>query len=498
MQSKYSAKVSTLSMYPKFVGKCAIWFLAMSACVAPLYAAHHPVPLEKDTKEDKCLECHRDHTEGKVVHPAVQMGCFTCHFIRGSGDDTRIVLKNARAITLCTSCHEDKKAADPKKHVHAPVAVDCLKCHNPHSSPNKALLNLAPSGDKDTNLCLGCHAKGLGVTDKGSRHAALDVGCDACHVTHKTGEKGNDELYFHLTKAPPKLCLGCHDASDKSLIEAHRGQPFATADCTTCHDPHDSKSPKLLQKYVHMPFGEKMCDTCHAAPKDGKVVLTKADARSVCITCHDEQAKKIESAKVVHPGAQSDCTECHSPHAGRYPRFLRPDPVTVCEGCHDNRVQEHKLPVQHAPVFQQGCSLCHAPHGGDRPHLLRAPVNDLCLSCHGSKATGTKVAESTDVTILDSGIVLSEGFINSVPRLDLSKTGLGHPLQKHPTSGIGKNILYKGEITCSTCHNPHAGAKGLFVTGTADGAPLCSRCHEDVGAITAAPGATGNKGKKKK
>jgi predicted CXXCH cytochrome family protein len=292
--------------------------------------------------------------------------------------------------------------------------------------------------------------------------------------------------------------LDCHDAKDKGLIEAHRGQPFATADCTSCHDPHDSKSPKLLQKYVHMPFGEKMCDTCHAAPKDGKVVLTQADARSVCITCHEDQAKQIESAKVKHPGAQSDCTECHLPHAGRYPRFLRPDPVTVCEGCHDNRVQEHKkMAVLHAPAFQQGCSLCHTPHGGDRPHLMRAPTNQLCLACHDSKAEGLKVAGSTDVTILDSGIVLSQEFMNSVPRVDLNPKGLGHPMQNHPTSGVGKNILYKGEITCASCHTPHAGAKGLFVTGTAAGVPLCSRCHENLGALTA-PAARGPVTKKKK
>src|SRR5438445_1600935 len=142
------------------------------------------------------------------------------------------------------------------------------------------------------------------------------MGCDSCHTTHKTGADSTVENQFHLTKAAPALCLDCHDVKDPALAKAHRDQPFATANCLTCHDPHQAAQPKLMAKFQHPPFAEKSCDTCHAPAKDGKVVLTQASAKELCITCHEDKAKQIETAKVQHPGAAGDCTDCHNPHAG--------------------------------------------------------------------------------------------------------------------------------------------------------------------------------------
>ena len=43
------------------------------------FATIHPVQLERSTDDAKCLECHEDKVKGKVIHPAVNMGCLTCH-----------------------------------------------------------------------------------------------------------------------------------------------------------------------------------------------------------------------------------------------------------------------------------------------------------------------------------------------------------------------------------------------------------------------------------
>ena len=165
----------------------------------------------------------------------------------------------------------------------------------------------------------------MNVPEKGSRHAALDMGCDTCHLTHKTGAAPTVENRFHLTKPAPALCLDCHDAKDANLQKAHRNQPFATANCLECHDPHQSASPKLMTKFLHAPFEAKSCETCHAPMKDGKVVLTQTDVKALCVTCHDDKAKLIETAKVPHPGAMGDCTDCHSPHASRQPGLPKTD-----------------------------------------------------------------------------------------------------------------------------------------------------------------------------
>ena len=293
--------------------------LVLLIVVTPAFAKTHPVPLDKNVDGAKCLECHADKAKGKFVHSAIATGCLSCHEVRVNRDVTRIKLITATPYKLCISCHADKNAADLKGTVHPPAVRDCLSCHDPHTSDNKNQLLKPLSGDKNENLCLSCHTTGLNVPPKGSRHAALDMGCDTCHVTHKTGEPGKAEFDFHLTKSPPALCLDCHDPKDADLQKAHQNQPFATADCTSCHDPHQSASPKLMQKFMHPPFADKTCEICHAPAKDGKVVLTQTDVKSLCVSCHDEKAKQIADAKVPHPGAMGDCTDCHSPHASRQP-----------------------------------------------------------------------------------------------------------------------------------------------------------------------------------
>ena len=63
------------------------------------------------------------------------------------------------------------------------------------------------------------------MPEKGSRHAALDMGCDTCHMTHKTGAEPTPENRFHLTKAAPALCLDCHDAKDADFKKRTRISP---------------------------------------------------------------------------------------------------------------------------------------------------------------------------------------------------------------------------------------------------------------------------------
>ncbi len=370
----------------------AIFFVA----VLTLRADIHPVPLEKNATSAQCLECHAEKAKGKFVHTAVSAGCTSCHEVRVNKDVTRVKLVTTTPYSLCLTCHADKNAADIKGTVHKPAVRDCLKCHDPHQSDNKFQLVKATAGDQKENLCLGCHTTGLNVPEKGSRHTALDMGCETCHVTHKTGERGNPEFDYHLTKAPPALCVDCHDPKDAGLQKAHRDQPFGSANCIECHDPHQSKLPKLVAKYPHPPFADKQCEVCHTAAKNGKVVLTQADAKSLCVTCHDDKAKQIESAKVQHPGAIGDCTDCHSPHASKKPGLPKTDGVTTCLACHADIAELQKKAVHHQPALVQGCGTCHEPHGGDNEKLLRAKGNALCLECHGpdavpqqNQATGT-------------------------------------------------------------------------------------------------------------
>jgi len=451
----------------------------LALAVSPALAKTHPVPLDKNVDSAKCLECHEDKSKGKAVHSAIATGCLSCHEVRVNRDVTRIKLISTTPYKLCLSCHSDKDAAQIKGTVHKPAVRDCLTCHDPHTSDNKNQLLKATSGDKKDNLCLTCHAQGLNVPDKGSRHAALDMGCDTCHLTHKTGADLTAENRFHLTKAAPALCLDCHDAKDASLVKAHQNQPFGTADCLQCHDPHQSPAPKLMARFAHPPFADKQCDVCHAPAKDGKVVLTQANVKDLCVTCHSDKAEQIEKAKVQHPGATGDCTDCHNPHASAQPGLPKTDAVSICLDCHSDQAELRKKRYLHQPAFQQGCATCHEPHGGENQHLLRAEgVNSLCLECHGPNAEPKKLESKHLVAIFDDKVKLPENYFNRVPTLPL-KYDLGHPTERHPVSDV-MNAKTKTVIAmnCLTCHQPHAGNElGMLVKDQKNDMSFCKSCH---------------------
>jgi predicted CXXCH cytochrome family protein len=475
-----SSHVEALQALPHLL---ALLLLVIGIAVTPAVAKTHPVPLDPKADSSTCLACHEDKTKGKAVHSAIATGCTSCHEIRVAKDVTRVKLITATPYALCLTCHADKNAAELKGTVHPPAVRDCLTCHDPHTAENKNQLLKPLAGDQKENLCLTCHKIGLNVPEKGSRHAALDMGCDSCHTTHKVGEPGKPEFDFHLNKTAPALCLDCHDAKSADLQKAHHDQPFATADCTTCHDPHQSNSPKLMRQFLHSPFADKSCEICHAAPKDGKVALTQADAKSLCVTCHDEKAKEIESAKVQHPGAAGDCTDCHNPHASRQPGLPKTNAVDICLTCHADQAEQGKKAVLHQPVYKQGCATCHEPHGSANAKLLRAQGNALCLECHGPDSKPQKVESAHLVTIFKGKVRLPEDYFskNRVVILPL-KYGLGHPVQGHPTTDlVDPRDMSKvtTQMSCLTCHQPHSSAQsGLLVKDQANNMAFCGTCHK--------------------
>lgn len=461
-----------------------LFAMLMFCAAATARADVHPVPLEKNTPSAKCLECHVDQSKGKSVHSAMALGCTACHEVRVNRDVTRVKLITTTVVGLCITCHVDKNAAQINGTVHPPAVRDCLKCHDPHSSNNKFQLLKPMSGGAKQNLCLDCHTTGTNASAAGSRHAALDLGCDTCHLTHKTGDPLIREFKFHLTKAVPALCVDCHDVKDANLAKAHQNQPFESADCLACHSPHESERPKLIQAFVHPPFADKQCELCHQPAKDGKVVLTQPSAKELCVTCHADKAKQIETAKVQHPGAQGDCTDCHNPHAGASPGFPKPDAVNVCLGCHVAQADEGKKRVLHQPAYQQGCATCHDPHGNDSEHLLRAQGDALCLECHGPDSVPQKLEAEHVLTIFNGAVKLPDDYYkkNRVPILPL-RFGFGHPVDGHPVSDVPdpKDITkVRFSLSCMSCHQPHSSAHaGLLVKDQENNMAFCDGCHRN-------------------
>jgi len=173
-------------------------------------------------KKINCLECHDGLDRGKSVHPALAMGCNACH---SNIDASDVPHKNKGKIAkglsasqpeLCYGCHS--KDLFLKKNVHPAVAMGCTTCHNPHASNAESLL-AQPVG----KLCTSCHEKQSSGKHIMAAFSAVDdhpmrgrtdpakskreLSCISCHNPHSSSQQ---KLFVNETVSPANLCLMCH------------------------------------------------------------------------------------------------------------------------------------------------------------------------------------------------------------------------------------------------------------------------------------------------
>lgn len=186
-------------------GHKLVYFLSVLLFLGVLISSKH-----SKAAEVNCLDCHPDLGKGKVVHPAVQMGCTGCHT---GVDASNIphVFKGKKGLSsappeLCFGCHD--KSAFTKKDVHPPVAAgDCLSCHTPHSGPNESLLL-----NNVNSLCGGCHPD-LSFHNhplqgaKDPKRNGKTFTCVSCHNPHSSDW---GKLFRYEADSSIELCAHCH------------------------------------------------------------------------------------------------------------------------------------------------------------------------------------------------------------------------------------------------------------------------------------------------
>jgi predicted CXXCH cytochrome family protein len=245
---------------------CSILFCSL-LLPAPLLSAEKP-----------CLACHEKLTKGAVVHAALPMGCETCH----SAIDARTVPhKKKTGVTkglsaeqpaLCYGCHD--QAQFTKKTVHAALGMGCTACHNPHSSNNaKLLLGTVP------DLCFTCHDK-ASFTRK-NVHAPVAGGmCLACHAPHSS------EHMALLLKKPYELCLDCHGDVIK---KPHAVSGFSSGRHPLGEPRLTKTGEEKARKDPARPGKPFYCGSCHDPHSSDSPTLFRFNAKSsmgLCVNCH--------------------------------------------------------------------------------------------------------------------------------------------------------------------------------------------------------------------
>ena len=204
-----------------------LWLLGACLC----YAGAHPTRVDETSN---CLECHADHAKGDHVHPAVTLGCTSCHSIENREGTSSVVLKPTKTV-VCLECHQPQTFS----YSHLPYASGmCTRCHDPHVSTNPRLLRA-----KANELCLRCHLRTpesapsrymptIALTNNNSmghpyeRHPVSgsrdpltggEISCMSCHLAHggaqlhllKMGAEIPEDALNHNTETKD-MCRKCH------------------------------------------------------------------------------------------------------------------------------------------------------------------------------------------------------------------------------------------------------------------------------------------------
>ena len=155
-------------------------------------------PKEADAS---CLGCHKNQAThaGRVhgSHSAGQVGCGSCHGVHQ---------EKPHAAATCGGCHTDVVAQFLRPHAHRITrgTVECVDCHNPHGSLERAGLRGTARTRNNEPGCLNCHADKRGPF--AFEHAPMRLeGCGSCHEPHGSA---NPRM---LNRAEVmNLCLECH------------------------------------------------------------------------------------------------------------------------------------------------------------------------------------------------------------------------------------------------------------------------------------------------
>lgn len=188
-------------------------------------------------QNEKCLSCHQGQhrIEWRAsAHEANDVACVSCHKIHVAEDP---IMDDRKQTQVCVQCHNDQRASLYKASTH-PLhegKMNCGSCHQPHGSPNPALLKRVTTNQ----TCYECHAEKRGPFLW--QHAPVEEDCSLCHQPHGSNHHG-------MLKARSALsCRQCHSAAGHPSLA-----PSATA----------------LPGGQHEAFGKflvgKSCVNCHS------------------------------------------------------------------------------------------------------------------------------------------------------------------------------------------------------------------------------------------
>lgn len=336
------------------------------------HGSHNPLAMAR-TGQELCLSCHQDKPEefaGSVLHAPVKDGCLDCHNPHESPLRFQLRGKGPGVSTLCFNCHE--AAIFTRSHRHGPVdSGDCIACHRPHSSKHKKLL-IAPA--EKGLLCFECHQERKEEFAMKHIHRPVADDCGKCHDPHSS------PFPFQLHKSGAEMCASCHEKLSPALYNdiktaTYKHAPVAQGKCGQCHRPHSSAVNNLLKNSSL----QNLCFSCHSELGHG-VAESQFKHGPVqtgdCMACHKAHGSKNsriltryfpeEFYKEYSPENYDLCFGCHNKDIAKN-KFTR----TLT----NFRDGEYNLHFFHVNMKKgRNCVACHDAHASSQAKHIRLEV----------------------------------------------------------------------------------------------------------------------------
>jgi predicted CXXCH cytochrome family protein len=387
----------------------------------------------------------------------------------------------------------------------------CFSCHDGSIADSRA--RAYQTAQHKTNVPPPDHMKIPDIFPLGEQG---NMECATCHTAHgvPSGPDSKETIFMRISNRNSAMCRMCHpEMADSSkfhnhpldtvkqkiprrLIEEHalEGDKTNQLICETCHAAHGAKYESFL---IESGKDSSLCLACHAdknyrTPDGGKKPFHVINVKPTTASIPEALIKK--GARVGYDG-EIICQSCHKIHRneiGAQQLLLQKEQQSaLCLTCHTNKQviaeTKHNLSLT-APeeknlagetVAQAGvCSACHLPHREARRLEGEKQISQgLCLSCHSKGNNAEKAALSGTQHPLAVRPVKTN--VNAITDLPLFND---HGFQDRD-----------GEITCTTCHDPHRWRADSAAGGTGKDAPadrhtsflrkqaprICRECHGD-------------------
>ena len=212
-------------------------------------------------------------------------------------------------------------------------------------------------------------------------------------------------------------------------------QPFATANCTSCHDPHQSAAPKLMRQFTASAVRRQdRATSAMRQPRMAKSCLRRPTRSRCASPATTKKPSKLKARRCLIREQRATVPIATTRMPAASPACPRPTPSKSAWAATPIRLSRRKKHNLHQPAFKQGCATCHEPHGGDkRSSVACEDSNTLCLECHGPDSQPKKLEAEHVLTIFNGSVKLPDDYFakNKVVVLPL-KFGRGHPIDRPP------------------------------------------------------------------